>query len=67
MFCQRQLLVFNLFNCVRWVSVLYLWPVYGENADKLVASMRVASVQECGANVLSSVYHLCKKRRNITL
>lgn len=52
-----------LFNCVRWVSVLYLWPVYGENADKLVASMRVASVQECGANVLGSVCHLCKKKK----
>lgn len=62
MFCQRQLLVFNLFNCVRWVCVLYLWPVYGENADKLVSSMRVAPVQECGANVLGSVCHLCKKR-----
>lgn len=62
MVCQRELLVFNLFHFVRWVWVLYLWPVYGENADKLVSTMRVASVQECGANVLGSLCHLCRKR-----
>lgn len=62
MFCQRQLLVLNLFHCVRWVCMLYLWPVDGENADELVSSMRVASVQECRAKVLSSVCHLCEKR-----
>lgn len=53
--------MFNLLNCLGQICLLYLWPVYRENADKLVSSMRVASVQECGADVLGSVCHLCRK------
>lgn len=45
------------------VCVLHLWPVYGENANKLVSSMRVTSVQECGANVFGSVCHLCRTHK----
>lgn len=59
----KTVAVFNLLNCLRQICLLYLWPVYRENADKLVSSMRVASVQECGADVLGSVCHLCKKNR----
>lgn len=57
----KNVAVFNLLNCLRQICLLYLWPVYRENADKLVPGMRVASVQECGADVLGSVCHLCKK------
>lgn len=55
--------VFNSMKLVRWVCVLDLWPVYGENADELVSSVRVALVQECGANVSGSVYHLWEKKK----
>lgn len=52
------MLVFNLCIHVREVCLWHLWSVYGENSDKLVSGVRVASVQECGADVLGSICHL---------